>query len=496
MDASSLHPEPAPVPDGTHLDKTSARAEMTSVRTKLLYGFGSVAYGVKDQGFSYFLLFFYNQVIGLSAVTTSTAIAVALACDAFVDILIGEFSDNLRTRWGRRHPLMYCSAIPLSLTYWFLWNPPRWPNEKLFWYLVAIAVLVRSLISLYEVPSSALVAELTHDYDERTSMLGYRYFFGWTGGLSMTMLGFGVFFHASPRFPQGQLDPANYPAYALTACVVMVVVIFVSAFGTQKFVPYFSMPPDRKLTLWGVLTEMWDSMKNRSFLVVTLTALFSSAAAGVVTNLNFYFSTFFWELTAREIFLLTAVLVPGPLVAMFLAPYLGKRFGKREAALGLWAISMVVNWAPISLRLFKLFPENHSPTLLPTLMVFGLFGNILAVTCAIIVSSMLADVVEDSQLRTGRRAEGLFFAANSFVAKSVSGLGGLIGGVILTLVRFPAHASLGNIDPSVIRHLALVYVPTVVSMYLLAMGTVAFYSITRGSHEDALAELKIAGAKE
>ena len=98
-----------------------------------------------------------------------------------------------------------------------------------------MAILVRFLISLYEVPSSALLAELTHDYDERTSMFGYRYFFGWTGGLSMTMLGFGVFFHASPRFPQGQLDPANYPANALTACIVMVVAIFVSAFGTQKF---------------------------------------------------------------------------------------------------------------------------------------------------------------------------------------------------------------------------------------------------------------------
>ena len=97
---------------------------------------------------------------------------------------------------------------------------------------------------------------------------------------------------------------------------------------------------------------------------------------------------------------------------------------------------------------------------------------------------------------TGRRAEGLFFAANSFVAKPVSDLGGLFGGVILAFVKFPARASLGHIDPSVIRNLALVYVPTVVSMYLLAMGTVAFYWITRGSHEDALAELKIVGAKD
>src|SRR5215510_2669380 len=184
---------------------------MASVRTKVLYGFGSIAFGVKDQGFAYFLLFFYNQVIGLPALMVTSAIAIALAFDAVVDVLIGEFSDNLRTRWGRRHPLMYVSAIPVAVTYWFLWNPPLWSRDALFWYLVAIAVLVRSLISLYEVPSAALLAELTHDYDERTAMFGYRFFFGWTGGLSMTMLGFGVFFHGSARYPQGQLDPSNYP---------------------------------------------------------------------------------------------------------------------------------------------------------------------------------------------------------------------------------------------------------------------------------------------
>src|SRR5262249_8184359 len=152
--------------------------------TKLIYGFGSVAFGVKDQGFAYFLLFFYNQVIGLPAVAVGTAIAIALAADAFIDPLIGQISDNLQSRWGRRHPLMYGAALPLGVAYWFLWNPPHWTHGLQFYYLIAIAILIRMLISVYEVPSSAMLAELTHDYDERTKMFGYRYFFGWMGGLS------------------------------------------------------------------------------------------------------------------------------------------------------------------------------------------------------------------------------------------------------------------------------------------------------------------------
>ena len=73
--------------------------------SKLFYGFGSVAFGVKDNGFSYMLLLFYNQVIGLPATLVGLALMISLVFDAVIDPMIGQFSDNLRTRWGRRHPL-------------------------------------------------------------------------------------------------------------------------------------------------------------------------------------------------------------------------------------------------------------------------------------------------------------------------------------------------------------------------------------------------------
>ena len=237
----------------------SDRSQMTTVKTKLIYGFGSVAFGVKDQGFSYFLLFFYNQVIGLSSLIVGAAIAIALVADAFIDPIIGEISDNLRTRWGRRHPLMYASAIPLAIAYWFLWRPPAISPQGQFYYLIGVAILVRTLISMYEVPSAALLAELTYDYDQRTVMLGYRYFFSWIGGLSMTILGFGIFFKASAKFPQGQLDPVNYPPYATAACVIMVIAILASSLGTHRFIPLLSSPPEyRKRGMKQFLSGCWN----------------------------------------------------------------------------------------------------------------------------------------------------------------------------------------------------------------------------------------------
>src|SRR3954470_584600 len=101
-----------------------AGPRQTSLWTRLAYGLGNGAIGVKDNGFSYFLLLFYSQVIGLDARLVGLALTVALVVDAFADPLVGYWSDNFRSRFGRRHPFMYAAAVPLAGLYFMLWNPP------------------------------------------------------------------------------------------------------------------------------------------------------------------------------------------------------------------------------------------------------------------------------------------------------------------------------------------------------------------------------------
>jgi GPH family glycoside/pentoside/hexuronide:cation symporter len=173
--------------NGNEDDVGTASAPL-SQRERVLYSMGSVAFGVKENGFSYWLLNFYNQVLGLSAPRTSMALFIALVFDAAADVMIGWCSDNLRTVWGRRHPLLYASAVPSALLTIGLWNPPEWvvaSPDRLFAYLIVFAVLLRFAISLNEIPSAALIAELSSSYDERTSIVSLRYFFGWLGGLGM-----------------------------------------------------------------------------------------------------------------------------------------------------------------------------------------------------------------------------------------------------------------------------------------------------------------------
>src|ERR1700743_2795580 len=95
------------------------KSDLGRLRAKVFYGFGSIAYGGKDFGFGTLLLFYYNQVIGLPAGEVSFAIALVLVFDAFADPIVGQISDGLRTRWGRRHPLMYASAPLVAVSYFF-----------------------------------------------------------------------------------------------------------------------------------------------------------------------------------------------------------------------------------------------------------------------------------------------------------------------------------------------------------------------------------------
>ena len=108
-----------------------------SLTTKLLYGLGAAANTIKQRGISTFLLLFYNQVVGLPPAMVSGAIAIALIFDAFVDPMVGQVSDNFKSKWGRRHPFMYTAALPVAVGFFLIWNPPMgWEKEALFIYML------------------------------------------------------------------------------------------------------------------------------------------------------------------------------------------------------------------------------------------------------------------------------------------------------------------------------------------------------------------------
>ena len=465
------------------------RKEMGSTRTKLLYGSGSIAFGVNDQSFQYFLLPFFNLVIGMPAAWVGIAIAVTMVFDALIDPVVGQISDNLRTRLGRRHPFMYGSAVPLAVCYLLLWNPPHLSNVALFYYLIGIAILVRTFITFYEIPSSSLVAELTPDYHNRTSFFAFRDTFAWVGGLAMALLAYGVFFVADKAHPVGQLNPEGYVRYSIAGAIAITAAILISSWGTHRFIPQFVVPEKRARSAVATLQEIFETVSHGSFLVLILCSLFASVAGGTLTSLTFYFNTYFWHLNSLQIFYITLALVPAPFLALMSVTPISRVLGKRTAAVTLWIASTAFYWYPLAARILGAFPGPESGSLIPLLIVFNTIGVTFSIACGIVISSMLADVVEDSEIRTGRRSEGLFFAARSLVNKAAFGLGAMVASFLLALVHMPAKADPATLDPAIPKNLALVYFPTVFVLYAVALVCIGFYRIDRGRHEENLRKL-------
>jgi len=455
--------------------------------TKLYYGFGAVANGAKSNGFNYLLLFYYSQVIGLRADLVSLGILIALVFDAISDPLVGYISDNTHSKLGRRHPYMYAAGVPVALAYYFLWSPPAWDETGLFLYFVCLAVLIRTLITFYEIPSTALVAELTDDYDQRTEMMSFRYFFGWWGGLTMAVMNYLVFL---PEEKGGLEYVQGWSNYGLTASIVIFISIYVSAIGTHKHIPHLRKPPSSApFSFTKTKKEIKETLSNRSFFALFVSALLQAVAAGVSTSLSIYFSRHFWELTTTQIGYMNLPYFFSAFVALMLAPTVSRWLGKKKGGMTVLGLAFAMAPMPYILRVLGLFPENGTDTLFWTLVVFNTVEVTLIIMSSSLIAAMIADVVEDSEVKTGRRSEGIFFAANSFAQKAVNGLGVVVAGQILAIIQFPTKAKPGQVPEETLFDLAYIYVPTLLFFYLFALAILSVYKINREDHSENLRKL-------
>ncbi|MEJ2172618.1 MAG: MFS transporter [Woeseiaceae bacterium] len=470
-----------------------SQARSLPIRIKAAYGFGSVAYGVNNGGFDYFLLLFYSQVIGLDARLVGIAIIAALVIDALSDPVVGYWSDNLRSRWGRRHPFMLAAALPVTLSYFLLWNPPAaWSQAGIFWYLLLLAVIIRTSMTFYETPSAALVPELTEDYVERSSLISYRSYFGWTGGNAVTVLMFFFLFPAmaTETIADGRFNRGSYELMGIIASALIFTSILVCVIGTRSRIKYLKQPPPpRRITVAMVFREIFETLANRSFLALFIAALLGALATGLAASLAFYFYTYFWEFTSVQTGLITMGVFIAAIIGFILAPIVTRRVGKKRGAMVIGIIAFAGAPLPIMLRLADVLPENGTPFVFWFVFTAGVIDLGLIICFQILYTSMMADLVEQSELKTGRRSEGVFFSSVTFIRKSVQGFGLLLASFVLHLAQFPAGAAVGQVSDEAVWRLGAYYVPAILTIWMLMMAVISAYQLDRAGHEENLRKL-------
>lgn len=462
-----------------------------SIRTKFFYGSGSVAEAAIHITFNTFNFLFYNNVLGLSGTLTGLAITIAVVFDAISDPIVGSVSDRWRSKLGRRHPFLYFSAVPLGICFIALYAPPASFGELgLFLWFTVFTIGLRVALTFYHVPHLALGAELSDDYRERSVIYGYNSILGMVGGASAYFLAWTYL----GAVEGGVNEAENFLPLGIAVGTIAVLLVLVSAFFTRDQIPNLrQVPADLPaFSVKQLIAEILDCFQNRNYLWLLLGLLCLSATNGIREAMNAYVGLFFWELEPEQLRFFGLATPLAFVFAFFVTPRLNDRFDKVGTMIGGLVVLIIVQTLPPSLRLLGLLPENGHPMIFPMLLVaialvYGA-GAILSIS----VLSALADVADDHELNTGRRQEGIFYSARTFVGKATGALGLLIGGIAIDIIGWPTGVkSAADVDPATIFSLGLIEGPIAAIPSFFAIFFYARYKITKQRHQEIRAQLDL-----
>lgn len=475
---------------------TTPTAGTLTWRVRLMFAVGQIPEGVQSTSFGFFLLFFYNQVLGLSGFLASLAIVIALLVDAISDPVIGSWSDSIRHRWGRRHPFMYAAAAPFAICFYLLFSPPAGLDEtQVFLWLVIFSVLTRTTQSVYSIPHTSLTAELSNDYQERTLLSSLRSILQSVGTLMVFLIGLQIFFGATPEYPNGQLNPEAYPRFAAMFSVVIFVGVLLTAYGTHSHIPYLPQgnPDGPRFSFRHVLREATMAFGLRSFRAVVLTAVLFGMTMGMVAALSIYLGTLYFQFSLALIGLSFPASVIGTFLGAGLATPMGRIFQEKKTLLIGGLIWFAVwNTLPIILSLLGLFPEPGDPLLFYLVMTCNAISSMGIGVLTVMIGSMIADITDQHEEKHGSRSEGIYFAASSFAAKAIGGFGIVISGVVVDLAGIQLSATVETIDPEALRTLALAMGPGVLFMIGVTVIAASFYDLSRAEHSRVRAAISAA----
>ncbi|MEQ8861136.1 MAG: MFS transporter [Pseudomonadales bacterium] len=465
-----------------------------SWKLRIAYALGQLPEGIKSAAFGFFLLFYFNQVLGLSGTLAGLALFIALCVDAISDPLVGSISDFTRARRGRRHPYMYAAAIPFALSFLLLFSPPAGLGQTgLFLWLLSFAVLVRTTMTFYQVPYLSLGAELSDSYDERTLLAALRNVFQLLGMFAVLIGGNLLFFSASEDYPNGQLDPAAYYPFALACVPVLLMGVWGAALGTQSEVHRLSQPADtaRKPVLRAAFDDVVTAFRIPAFGAIVGASIVFGINQGMVQALHLYLATYFFQLSSDQIILLFAGAITGIIIGSLLSrPAAGLIREKRtlfiagSAWYAAWTSSVII------LRLLDVLPGDGDRTVAILYIISGCISAVGLGIAIPMIGSMIADVTDEHERRHRLRQEGIYYAAASFAGKAVGGAGPILAGLIIDMAGIVPGTLPSEVAPEALARFGWAAGPSVVLLSAVSIACIAGYGISRDRHGEILAEIR------
>lgn len=472
-----------------------AGARKPPLTAKMFYSLGQVV----ESGYlavNTFVFFYYTAVLGLSGSMVGAALAISMTLDAVADPLIGSWSDSVRSKFGRRLPVMLLAAPLTMVSMGLLFSPPTGLAPLLlFVWLTLTKMSVRAFASMFNIPYFALGGEMSDDYAERSRIVAYRLLAGIVVSVLITALAYSVFFAGKGGLQQ----PERYPAFGWTIAALILAGSLISCAGLWRYaaaLPQPNTPPEPILKRF--VGEVAEILRNPAFRTLFLSMLVFATAAGVHSAVQNHNYVFVWKLRPETIQLTSYAALTGILVGVPLSGVLLRSLEKKTVVMmGFGLVIIAFTILPL-VRASGLFAPTGAaalPWLMLTTFGVGLGSGLIFIA----YPSMMADAADEHEHVFGARREGLFFSGLGFAGKAAGGMGLLVGGFALDLMRFPR--ALGRqvdavVAEDVLRSLVLVWGPASAGLTLLGALIFLPYAIGRTRQAEVAAGLKIKRARE
>ena len=440
------------------------------VSTKLKYGIGDFGMSLVSAMLSFSMLFYYTDVVGVNPGLAGTAMLVGKLCwDMVNDVLFGYFEDKTKSRWGKRRPYLIFCSIPFALAFWSVFSIPQGlGNVAYFFLIIGTFILFDTFHTLIATAYSSMTAEITSDYNERTSLSTYRMVFSIVGylmgaGLTSTLASvvassFNVSLHMGWSI-------VSFIFGLLAGLSMLVPGLFLNY--KPEVETSSSLPP---------LKSIFLTLKNKPFRSFIIVSMIMSISFTMVTTMLQYYITHQLEMGDSTILVMLTML---GVLALFLVPcgLLSNKIGKAKTyALGLGIASL-------ALLVGFFLPQGKSVVIYILAAIVGL-GFSSQWVCP---HSMMPDVIEYDELETNERREGVYYGMHATATKVTGALASAICGWGLELGKYVTEGAQSESALLAIRAM-FALIPAI--FLIICIPLLIKYPITKKSHEEVVKKLR------
>ncbi len=437
------------------------------LRTAAGYAVGDFGINLYFISVMTYLLYFYTDVLGISAVAAGSVFAVARFIDAVTDPIMGAIAERTRSRWGRMRPYILFGAVPLGVISVLTFTVPDFDTVgKIVWAYVTY-ILFGLIYTAVTIPYATLTASLTDSYADRTRLSTYRIGCAFAGGFLVSV-------GTIPFVSLFDDAATGFQVLMVVFAVIATLLLWITHAATDEVIqpPKADLPLRESLRAITANPPLWIVIGIFSCGMLSFTVRQATTAYFFIYNVG----------DPGLIAWFFGITLGCMLVGIWAVPHLAGRFGKAGATrLGAYlTIAACIG--------FYLTPYDQ----VAVIFVWGCLVALGGTPVAVLGWAMIPDTVEYAQLRHGVRADGAIFSTASFFQKLAKTIGGAGVAFVLGLAGYVANQPQTETALAAI-HAVLTLVPIAIMVVLIVLTKL--YPLDSERHAEIVAQLSDAGER-